>query len=281
MSLQVTPTGDINSDTENVPTIAVSSSNIAVWDEGTVVVSAATALNFIGVGVVAASVGAGVSSITISGAGVAVLDEGVSLTTNVGILDFVGAGVTATKSVVGGIDKVTITIPSGGGGGVALEYTGPTTITIDPSSLATSATFVAGRESNEIDNTTNLYLDAFVQGQITVGTTPGTGTQINVYVWGSHTSLATTAIDVLDGVDSTETITSVGVLQTMLRLAAVGIVDSTTSNRVYYFAPFSVAELFGFKMPQYWGLFISHNTTVNLNSTAANHVWKYTGIKLV
>jgi hypothetical protein len=158
-------------------------------------------------------------------------------------------------------------------------YTGPTTITISPASLGTSSTFLAGRESDQVDNTSNLYLDALVQGQVTVGTTPTASTTINVYVWGSHTSAVSTNIDVLDGADSAETITSAGVLTTMLHLAAVAVVDATTSDRVYYVKPFSVAELFGGAMPQFWGLFIAHNTGVALNGTGSNHVWKYTGVK--
>ncbi|MCC6194491.1 MAG: hypothetical protein IT518_08495 [Burkholderiales bacterium] len=160
-----------------------------------------------------------------------------------------------------------------------LVYTGPTDITIGLASLASSASFLAGRESNEINNTVNLFIDALVQGLVTVGTAPTANTSINVYVWGSHTSLGTTAVDVLDGVDSAETFASNGVLQTTAQLGATAIVDSTTSDRGYYIAPFSVATLFGGVMPQYWGLFVAHNTGVALNSTAGNHVWKYTGVK--
>src|SRR3990172_7155613 len=77
--------------------------------------------------------------------------------------------------------------------------------------LASSATFVLGRESSEIDNSVNLYLDALVQGKVTVGTTPTVNTSILVFAWGSDTSLASVALDVLDGTDSDETLTSVGI----------------------------------------------------------------------
>lgn len=162
---------------------------------------------------------------------------------------------------------------------VALSYSAATTITIAPQNVASSATFVAGVESDQIDNTTNLYVDALVQGLWTCGTTPTANTTVNVYVWGSHTSLATTAVDVLDGTSSAETITSAGVLAGMLKLAAVGVVDATTSDRGYYIAPFSVAALFGGVLPSFWGLYIAHNSGVNSNTTAGNHVWKYTGVK--
>jgi hypothetical protein len=162
----------------------------------------------------------------------------------------------------------------------SLVYSSNTSITFSLASIATSATFVAGAESAQIDNTSNLYIDAIVRGQVTVGTTPTVNTNILVYVWGAHTSLGTTALDVLDGTDSTETLTSVGVRNGMLALAAVLDVDATTSNRVYYAKPFSVAQALGLQtLPKFWGLFLTHNTGVNLNSTGGNHVWEYVGVK--
>jgi len=144
--------------------------------------------------------------------------------------------------------------------------------------LASSATFTGGRESTEIDNTTNLYIDALVQGFVTVGTTPTVNTSILVYVWGSDVSLGTTAIDVLDGTDSDETLTNTGVLNSALKLGAVINVLAATSDVTYNIAPFSVAELFGGALPKFWGLFVTHNTGVALNTTSANHVFHYNGI---
>ena len=160
-----------------------------------------------------------------------------------------------------------------------INYSTNTSITIGLATtpLASSSTFVAGRESNEIDNTTNKYVDAIVQGKVTVGTSPTANTTICVYVWGADTSLATTALDVLDGTDSDETLTNTGVLNA-LRLGAVISVPATTSNVTYPVLPFSVAALFG-QMPKYWGLYVSHNTGVALNSTAGNHSFSYNGIK--
>jgi hypothetical protein len=149
---------------------------------------------------------------------------------------------------------------------------------MDLSSLATSATFVAGRESTEIDNTTNKYVDALVQGKVKVGTTPTANTSISIYVWGADTSLATTAIDTLDGADSAETLTNTGVLFSALKLGAVISVIATTSDVTYNVAPFSVAQLFGGVMPKFWGLFVSHNTGVNLNA-ANDDLFSFNGIK--
>ncbi len=160
-----------------------------------------------------------------------------------------------------------------------INYSSNTTITISPASLATSSDFTAGRESNEIDNTTNKYVDAIVQGKLTVGTTPTANTVINIYVWGADTSLATTAINVLDGTDSAETLTNAGVLNSALVLAASIGITVNTSDITYNFAPFSVAALFKGNMPKFWGLFVAHNTASNLNATAGNHAFSYNGIK--
>jgi hypothetical protein len=160
-----------------------------------------------------------------------------------------------------------------------ISYSGNNTITISLASIATSATLVAGAESSEIDNSTNKYVDALVSGVIRVGTTPTANTNILVYVWASDISLGTTPIDVLDGTDSVETLTSAGVRNGALALAAVLDVDSNTSNRDYWVRSFSVAQLFGGIMPKFWGLFVTHNTGVNLNATGGQHIFHYIGIK--
>lgn len=152
------------------------------------------------------------------------------------------------------------------------------TIGLHSTPLASSSSFTTGRESSVIDNTTNKYVDALLAGQITVGTTPTVNTQINVYVFAPLDDTPTYP-DVMDGTDSDETLTSAGVGQGFLKLAAVLSVDSTTSNRSYAFGPVSVAQLFGGVLPPRWGVFVSHNTGVALNSTSGNHFIKYTGVK--
>jgi len=160
-----------------------------------------------------------------------------------------------------------------------INYSANTTITMDLGSLASSSTFTAGVESAEIDNaTTNKYVDALVQGKVKVGTTPTANTTINIYVWGADTSLGTTAIDVLDGTTSAETLTNSGVLGAALRLGASIGVYATTSDVTYNVAPFSVAALFGGNMPKFWGLFVAHNTVAALNATNSN-LFSFNGIK--
>jgi hypothetical protein len=160
-----------------------------------------------------------------------------------------------------------------------VNYSSNTAITMDLSALGSSATFVAGRESSQVDNTTNKYVDVLVSGSVSVGTTPTANTSILVYVYGADTSLATTAIDVLDGTDSAETLTNTGILNA-LRLGAAINVPAATSDVQYFVLPFSVAALFGGVVPKFWGLFVAHNTAVNLRSNAINtNSFEYVGIK--
>lgn len=160
-----------------------------------------------------------------------------------------------------------------------ISYSSNTTITMDLDGLASSASFVAGRESSEIDNTSNKYVDALVQGKVKVGTTPTANTYINVYVWGADTSLGTTAIDTLDGTDSAETLTNTGVLYSALKLGATIPVIATTSDVVYNVAPFSVAQLFGGVMPKFWGLFVAHNNGAALHASDNTNFFSFNGIK--
>ena len=160
-----------------------------------------------------------------------------------------------------------------------ITYGTKTSITIDFANVASSSTLTAGVESNEISNASNLYVDVLVQGKVYPGTTPTSGKTIAVYVWGSDVSLATTALDVLDGTASAETITNEGVRNGFMKLGAAVTLTAATSNQEHPVGPFSVASLFGGTMPKFWGLFITHDTAVNSYNNAVNtNAFNYTGI---
>jgi len=146
-------------------------------------------------------------------------------------------------------------------------------------SLASDTTLLSGWELAAVDNTANLDIDHLVSGMITTGTTPTVSTRIEVWAYASWKTASGTPSypDVLDGTDSAETLTSSNVKNGMLRLVASLTVDATTA-RAYYFAPVSIASLFG-AMPKFWGLFIVHNTAVALNATGGNHVIEYERIQ--
>jgi hypothetical protein len=156
-------------------------------------------------------------------------------------------------------------------------YSTNTAIVMNLSALAASATSIAGRESTQIDNTSNKYMNALVQGSFTVGTTPAITGGLTVYVWGADTSLGTTPLGTLDGTDSDEALTTTQL--GMLRLASFTPVLVNTSDTKYWITPFTVAELFGGVMPKFWGLYVAHSTTAALKTDAANtDSFSYTGI---
>jgi hypothetical protein len=160
------------------------------------------------------------------------------------------------------------------------NYSSNANITMELANLGSSATFVAGRESTQISNTTDKYVDVLVSGFVSVGTTPTANTSILVYVYGADTSVATTPLDTnLDGADSALTLTNTGILNA-LRLGASIAVPSAASDIKYPVLPFSVAALFGGSMPKFWGLYVAHNTGVNLrNNTVNTNSFEYVGIK--
>ena len=160
---------------------------------------------------------------------------------------------------------------------IKLAYASSGAYTITLASLATSSTLLVGRESTAVDNTSNLYLDYGVAGVITVGTSPTANTVIQVLAYGSQNDTPTYP-DVFDGTDSDETITSAGIKAGALAFIVILGVGTTTSNRAYPWFSRSLELTFGGFVPKYHGIFVTHNTGANLNSTGGNHVINYTGV---
>lgn len=135
--------------------------------------------------------------------------------------------------------------------------------------LASSSTYVAGWESPIIDNSTNLYDDIFVSGKITVGDLLVTAnTQIRVYAVGMLDD-ATWPLP-FDGTASVETVDG-SVFPFHGKLGAVISIDDV-ENKVYYFGPFSLANLFGGVCPEKCCLFICHATNDALAAAGGNQV---------
>jgi hypothetical protein len=157
-------------------------------------------------------------------------------------------------------------------GDVTLKRGSSGSMTITLASLATSATRVAGREGTAIA-TAEPAIDYQVGGKITTGTTPTVGKQIDIWVYASVTDTPDYP-DVFDGTDSAETVTSENVRNAALKHLHTIVVDAT-SDQAYWFGPLSIADLFGGHLPKHWGIFVTHDTAVNLNATGGNHVISY------
>jgi hypothetical protein len=163
-----------------------------------------------------------------------------------------------------------------------------TAITITLDSLASSAT--AGRQSTVVDNTSNLFLDAIAQVQVTVptGGTAANDKAIYVYVFGTADStngyygaergVAGTQATI-GASDAAYSMTDPTVGGSPLILAAVipVPVTPTGTNAVYQSAPFSVANCFGGILPPKWGLVVRNYCGIALHSSG-NAAW-YQGLQ--
>ena len=67
--------------------------------------------------------------------------------------------------------------------------------------------------------------------------------------------------------------TSAGVRDGVAKMAAVLTVDSATSNRDYPFE-FNMGAIYT-RLPKKMTVFVAHNTGVNLNATAGQHLYNY------
>jgi hypothetical protein len=159
---------------------------------------------------------------------------------------------------------------------VKLAHGASAAFTFGFENLASSATYVAGRESTAVSNTSNLYLDYFIGGKATAGTSPTAARVMLFFAYGSVNDTPL-YVDVLDGTDSAETITSTDILNAAVKkIMQTG--TSNTSDRVYWFSPTSLGEVYGWILPKNFGLYGAHDTGVNTNTTASNHAFYYTGV---
>ena len=146
---------------------------------------------------------------------------------------------------------------------IAYAATGAITFT-SINSLAASSSLLAGAESNTIDNSSTLALDVLISGKVTAGSSPTAGA-IEVWVVPQLEDTPTWP-DVFDGTDSAESATSRDILTAGARLAWSVLTD-TTSSRVYYMPPTSVAALFGGVVPKKFTLFAVHSMVAALPSS--------------
>jgi hypothetical protein len=157
---------------------------------------------------------------------------------------------------------------------IKLAYAADAAFTITLASLATSATWVAGREATSVSNGSNKYLDYEISGKITTGTTSTAG---DIRVYGIKPINDTpTWPDVFDGTDSAETVTNTAILDKLVLLWSGS--NSTTSDISYpIISALTLAQAWGF-VPDNFTVFVAHSTAVNLNSTGGNHEINYRGV---
>jgi hypothetical protein len=160
---------------------------------------------------------------------------------------------------------------------IKIAYAADGAFTITLASLATSSTFVAGRESTSVSNGTNKYLDYEITGKITTGTTPIVDRSIILFGVKPINDTPTWP-DVFDGTDSAETITNAQIMDAMPILWRGGV--SATSDIGYpIINALTIAQAWGL-VPDNFSVFVAHNTNVNLHATGGNHEINYRGVYL-
>lgn len=160
-------------------------------------------------------------------------------------------------------------------GDIKAKYGTSAAYTITLNSLASSATWVTGRESTEVDNTSisgNPVIDFIVAGKIKLGTSPtGNPGLAGLWVWGSldDTPLRPDlgAGTALTGSDAAATWSSANVLNGACATVLTVNTDNTT-GRVHTFSPMAISMLFNYQVPKRHGLYFAHSSGVNLDSSA-------------
>jgi hypothetical protein len=130
--------------------------------------------------------------------------------------------------------------------------------------LASDTTYLAGWESDAIDNSTNLYLDYIINAKFLTESSGVTAGEIRLYLVAELDDSSWP--DVFDGTESTETVTDTEVRDAICRLAAITAVDTSTAQTYYLQCP-SVAAVFGGTVPRKFVVFVTQGTGTTLETT--------------
>jgi hypothetical protein len=145
------------------------------------------------------------------------------------------------------------------------------TITITLTSLADSST--AGQQSTSVSNTSDLFLDVLIQGKIKPQNSGSISSPsaVIVYAYGSADG-GSDWPDTVTGSDGAIT------LNNPTQLRVLGSIYVATINVQYKGGPWSLAALYGGRMPEKWGIVVVNDCGTALSGTAGDHVFEYQGV---
>lgn len=155
-------------------------------------------------------------------------------------------------------------------GDIKLKYLSSVTLAGDGlKNLAASSTYVGGYETVAVD--VGAYsggppIDMLLSGHFKAAGANHAAGNIEVWVIGAENDTPVWP-DVFDGTASAETVSSRNVLFACGRLAAV-IAGDSANDRVYSFAPVSIASLFGGSLPDQFVVFVTHAIQSSTNAWA-------------
>lgn len=133
-------------------------------------------------------------------------------------------------------------------------------------SLASDANRLAGAQSDQYDNTSNLYDDVLLSGTVKTGTSPTLNKQIDIWVFACKDGSSTYIDTITNGGTAGKTLTSAEIRNAGGKLLKTIIINAT-SNVLYEFSNESIAALFGGSLPQKFVIFVAQDTGAALNAT--------------
>ena len=154
---------------------------------------------------------------------------------------------------------------------VKTEYAAPVAMTITLASLADSST--AGRESLVVDNSVTKYLDALVQLKVKPQNSGSISAPSCIFVY------AYASAD--GGSDYPDKVTGANAditLDSPTNLKLLGVVYVSAIGTEYSSGPWSVAALYGGKLPEKWGIVVQNDCGTALSATAGDHALEYQGV---
>lgn len=157
-----------------------------------------------------------------------------------------------------------------------VNYGSATSITCTLTSLASDG----WRQSAEVSNTSNKYVDALVSGSIQIGSPTADGT-IEIFAYGSvdgtiySGGLGTTDQGITWGTTGSTSVHGYA----QLKLLEVLDIDDTDDSEDVEWGPVSVAAAFGGILPEKWGIVVHNVTGASLHATGTNNAQKYQGVK--
>jgi len=150
---------------------------------------------------------------------------------------------------------------------IKTKYASAAGVTISLASLADSAK----RQSDAVDNSSNLYLDAQVQLKVKTGGTVSGDKAVYVYAYGTTDSGGLGYSGGASGSDSAFS-------GTLANTKLIGVISTPASGTAYESDIMSVAAGFGGLLPGKWGIIVENKSGSALDGTESNHAKKYVGI---
>lgn len=151
---------------------------------------------------------------------------------------------------------------------IKTKYSAHTSITCTLASLANNST----RQSDEVDNSSNRYLDCLVQVKVKTGASGANS-------YGSVAIFAFASVD-----DGTTRSGGAGAsdaaytLENPPNAVFIGMMTVNANSTTFIGGPFSIADAFGGVMPERWGLIFRNISGATLSATGSDHSVQYQGI---